>query len=104
MRLRFTMTVWVVALLLALAPACGRGGTQKSAALVDLNSANVPELLKLPGMTETWALRIVRFRPYRSKLDLLNEGVISPEVYERIRAAVVAHRTTTGDVGAGKNH
>lgn len=61
-------------------------------ALVDLNRATIPELMQVPGMTASWAGRIVRFRPYRTKLDLVQEGVVTPEVYQRIREGVVAHR------------
>jgi len=97
------MAASVAGLALALAPAYGGTAVQKSAGLVDLNRATIPELLRLPGMTESWARRIVRFRPYRSKLDLLNEGVVTPEVYARIRDAVVAHRTAPGGEAAEKN-
>ncbi len=62
------------------------------AALVDLNRASIAELMQVPGMTATWAARIVRFRPYRTKLDLVQNGVVTPEVYRRIRDGVVAHR------------
>lgn len=60
--------------------------------LVDLNRASVGELMQVPGMTEVWAARIVRFRPYRTKLDLVQEGVVTAEVYRRIRDGVVARR------------
>jgi hypothetical protein len=54
-------------------------------------------------MTETWASRIVRFRPYRTKLDLLDQGVVSPEVYQRIRDRVIAHHAAaTKAVEPGK--
>ena len=59
---------------------------------VDINHASVEGLLKIPGMTSTWAGRIVRFRPYRSKQDLLDRGVVSGEVYNRIKDYVIAHR------------
>ena len=59
---------------------------------VDINQATLEELLKVPGMTRTWAGRIVRFRPYRTKQDLLDRGVLSPEVYNRIKDYVIAHR------------
>lgn len=59
---------------------------------VDLNHASLQELLNIPGMTNTWAGRIIRFRPYRSKLDLIDKGVVSPEVYQRIKDFVIAHR------------
>jgi DNA uptake protein ComE-like DNA-binding protein len=59
---------------------------------VDLNSATIDQLMKVPGMTRTWAARIVRFRPYRAKNDLLDRGVVTSEVYNRIKDHIVAHR------------
>ena len=61
-------------------------------ARIDINHAGVDELLKVPGMTPSWAGRIVRFRPYRTKLDLLERGVVNSEVYDRIKDYVIAHR------------
>jgi hypothetical protein len=59
---------------------------------IDINHANIKELLQVPGMTPSWAGRILRFRPYRAKTDLLEEGVVTPEVYNRIKDFVIAHR------------
>jgi DNA uptake protein ComE-like DNA-binding protein len=59
---------------------------------VDVNHATIEELLKVPGMTRAWAGRIVRFRPYRTKQDLLDLGVVSSEVYNRIKDYIIAHR------------
>lgn len=61
-------------------------------ARIDLNHASVDDLMKAPGMTRTWAQRIVRFRPYRSKQDLLDRGVVTSAVYDRIKDFVIAHR------------
>ena len=61
-------------------------------ARVDINHASVGELLKVPGMTASWAGRIVRFRPYRSKQDLVEHGVLPSDVYDRIKDYVIAHR------------
>lgn len=60
--------------------------------LIDLNHASLDELMTLPGMTRTWAERIVRFRPYRAKNELIDRGVVTGEVYARIRDLVIAHR------------
>ena len=60
--------------------------------LVDLNRASLAELMQVKGMTASWAGRIVWFRPYRTKLDLVQRGVVTAEVYARIRDGVVAHR------------
>jgi DNA uptake protein ComE-like DNA-binding protein len=61
-------------------------------ARIDINHASVKELLKVPGMTPSWAGRIVRFRPYRAKDDLLERGVVTSKVYDRIKDYVIAHR------------
>jgi hypothetical protein len=54
--------------------------------------ASVDELLKIPGMTRVWAARIVRFRPYRTKQELLERGIVTSQVYDRIKDYVIAHR------------
>jgi DNA uptake protein ComE-like DNA-binding protein len=59
---------------------------------IDINHASVDELVKVPGLTRSWAERIVRFRPYHAKNDLLDKGVVSGEIYDRIKDYVVAHR------------
>ena len=61
-------------------------------AKVDINHASVEELMKVPGMTPSWAGRIVRFRPYHAKQDLLEYGVVTSQVYDRIKDYVIAHR------------
>lgn len=71
-------------------PATGQRPALK--APVDINHAPLEELLRVPGMTSTWAARIVRFRPYRAKSDLVDRGVVSIEVYSRIRNSIIAHR------------
>lgn len=48
--------------------------------------------MKVPGLTRTWAERIVRYRPYRAKNDLLDKGIVSNEVYGRIKDYVIARR------------
>jgi competence protein ComEA len=76
----------------ASAPASDHGATVNPEDRVDLNHASLEQLLKVPGMTRTWAERIIRFRPYRSKQDLVDEGIVPGDVYQRIRDAVIAHR------------
>jgi competence protein ComEA len=61
-------------------------------ARVDINHATMDQLLKVPGMTPTWAGRIVRFRPYRTRQDLVEHGVLPSDVYDRIKDYVIAHR------------
>jgi DNA uptake protein ComE-like DNA-binding protein len=61
-------------------------------ARIDINHTSVEELLKVPGLTRGWALRIVRFRPYRNKQELVESGVLSGQVYDRINDYVIAHQ------------
>ena len=61
-------------------------------ARIDINTATLDELLKMPGMTRIWAVRIVRFRPYQTKRDLVDDGIVSDRVYNRIKDIVIAHR------------
>jgi DNA uptake protein ComE-like DNA-binding protein len=61
-------------------------------ARVDINYASLDELMRVPGMTSIWARRIIRFRPYRTKDDLVEHGVIDGSVYKRIKDYVIAHR------------
>jgi DNA uptake protein ComE-like DNA-binding protein len=63
---------------------------------VDINHATLEELLRVPGMTKSWAGRIVRFRPYRTKQDLVDRGIVSGEVYSRIKDYIIAHRKDSG--------
>jgi len=59
---------------------------------VDINHASIAQLLKVPGLTPGWAERVVRFRPYRTKQDLFDKGIVSSEVYDRIKDFIIAHR------------
>ena len=91
---RFAAAVAVLGVALA---GLGQDAAKKPAApppvaRVDINHATTEELMKVPGMTASWAGRIVRFRPYRSKQDLLDHGVVTSEVYDRIKDYIIAHR------------
>lgn len=95
-------SIWIGLLAgsIAVAASVGQVQPRTSATLtepIDINRASVAELLAVPGMTASWAGRIVRFRPYRTKLDLVQLGVVSPEVYQRIRENVIAHRINSGE-------
>jgi DNA uptake protein ComE-like DNA-binding protein len=59
---------------------------------IDINHASLDELSKVPGMTRSWAGRIIRFRPYRTKQDIVERGVVPNQVYDRIKDYVIAHR------------
>jgi DNA uptake protein ComE-like DNA-binding protein len=104
-RNRFTVLVVLALVICLVGPVQGqsqdrdRSGTPKTSASappadqrVDINHASVDELLKVPGLGRGWAVRIVRFRPYRGKQDLIEKGIVNSEVYDRIKDFVIAHR------------
>jgi DNA uptake protein ComE-like DNA-binding protein len=61
-------------------------------ARVDINTASLDQLMKVPGLPRTWAARIIRYRPYRAKNELVDRGVVTPQVYDRIKDYIIAHR------------
>jgi DNA uptake protein ComE-like DNA-binding protein len=60
--------------------------------LIDVNRASINELMKVPGMTRVWAERVIRFRPYRTKADLEDQGILPADLYSRIKDLIIAHR------------
>lgn len=59
---------------------------------VDINHATLAELEQISGVTPAWAQRIIRFRPYRTKLDLVQEGILPAKIYSKIRDSIIAHQ------------
>ena len=101
---RWTIAAAAVLWMCACAPAQGQNqdrdsrGVAKTSAFapppeqrVDINHASMAQLLKVPGLTQGWAERVVRFRPYRTKQDLFDKGIVSSEVYDRIKDFIIAH-------------
>ncbi len=59
---------------------------------IDLNSASLRKLEKLPGITPTMARRIVEGRPYEEPHDLVTRGILTERELERILDRVVVER------------
>ncbi len=57
---------------------------------VDINGANKAELMKLSGIGDVQADKIIAGRPYRSKADLVTRKIISEGLYSQIQRHVVA--------------
>ena len=73
-------------------PQPGLARTAAATEPVDINTASLDQLIKIPGLSRTWAARIIRFRPYRGKNELLDRGIVTAEVYARIKDYIIAHR------------
>lgn len=59
---------------------------------LDLNTASIADLRRLPGVGDEYAKRIVEGRPYSAKNQLVTRGVLPQNAYEQIKDSVVAHR------------
>ena len=57
---------------------------------VDINSASLQQLKKLPGIGEADAKRIIANRPYASKIWLVTDNVIGDGPYSNIKHLIVA--------------
>ncbi len=58
--------------------------------MVDLNSASKEELMKLPGIGDATADKIVAGRPFKAKSDLLKDKLVNAPTYSKIKGWVIA--------------
>lgn len=65
---------------------------QPKSAPIDINRANVKELMALKGIGEVRANAIVRGRPYARKDELVQRGIVPLGVYEDIRDQIIARQ------------
>lgn len=74
----------------ASAPAASAPASQSK--LVDINSASLDELDKLPGIGKARAGAIIKNRPYRGKDELASRRIIPQNVYDQIKDKIIARQ------------
>ncbi len=81
----------------AKAPAHAKAAARATTPRVDLNSATREELLKLPGVDEATADKIIAARPFKARAELRSKNVVSGVEYARLRDHVLAKPTTVAE-------
>ena len=76
-------------------PANTKAAAQAAAKLVDINSASKAELMKLPGVSDADADKIVAGRPYLTKTRLVTKNIVGMDVYQNISKLVIAKQKET---------
>ena len=82
---RRPVTTTAAALLLVLAAGCTMVAhlTHRPPIGVDLNRATRNQLADLPGVSQADAERIVEARPYHTKAELVERGIVQQATYAR---------------------
>ena len=68
---------------------------KKAAPKVDINSASKEDLMKLKGVTDEIAEKIMAGRPYKSKGELLSKKILTKAEYKKIRGKIMAKKEKT---------
>ena len=67
--------------------------SHKEAAMVcDINSASKEDLMKLPGVDDATADKIVAGRPFTSRTELVKKSILTKAQYSKIKSKITAKK------------
>jgi len=72
----------------------------KRAPATDINSASKEDLMKLPGITDELAQKIIDARPFKTKTELTKKNVLTKAEYSKVRSHVIAKQSAETKMGA----
>lgn len=58
--------------------------------MLDINSASKEDLMKLPGVADAISDKIIAGRPYKTKMELLQKGIVNRPTYAKLRGLIIA--------------
>ena len=70
--------------------------------VIDINSASKEDLMKLPGIGEATADKIVAGRPWKSKSDLEKNKVMTKSAYDKVSKEITAKQPVAAAPATGK--
>jgi len=77
------------------APAAKAKSTMKpTMAKCDVNSASKEDLMKLSGIDDATADKIIAGRPFKTKAALVSKGIMTKEAYAKISAHITTKKAT----------
>ena len=69
--------------------------THHSASKVNLNSATMEQLAKLPGITEETAGKIIDARPFKATSELVSKSLVTQAEFDKLKGHVTVKSSTS---------
>lgn len=61
---------------------------------VDLNAASKEDLMKLPGVDDATADKIIAARPFKNRGELTSKSIVTKDLYAKIRGSIMVKKAS----------